>query len=176
MIARFRRLYGAGPLHLLTLVASLAITGAAIVRWFDAGSDTVKILVWFGGAIVAHDLVLWPLYSLLDLVARRRAARVAGSPSHHWDGWAYVRVPAVISGILFLLFFPSILRLGDRTYHDASGLHQNVFLARYLITVGALFALSALAYAVKPGAGSSAPRAGRTPRTRRRRPSASSRA
>ncbi len=63
-------------------------------------------------------------------------------------GWVYVRVPAALSGLLFLVFFPEILKLGDSTFSTASGLHQNVFLARYLLTCGALFALSGVAYAV----------------------------
>ena len=29
----------------------------------------VSFAIWFAGAIVAHDLVAFPLYSLLDLIA-----------------------------------------------------------------------------------------------------------
>ena len=43
MSRRLRRVYGAGPLHLLALLASFAIAGAAVVRWLDAGPDAVNI-------------------------------------------------------------------------------------------------------------------------------------
>src|SRR5262249_57800376 len=85
-LQRFRRVYGASPLHLLALIASLAITAAAVVRWFDvAASDTARIVIWFAVAIIAHDLVLLPLYSALDRVGRggrggRRAARPTPAP------------------------------------------------------------------------------------------------
>ena len=150
--ARFRRLYGDSPLHLLALIACLLIAGAAIAGWFDSfpGPTTVKILEWFLAAIVAHDLVLLPLYSLLDRIAfgaiggQRRAAP---SPERV-PGFVYLRVPAMLSGLLGLVFFPEILRLGDSTFFVASGFHQRVFLARYLLTCAALFALAGLAYAV----------------------------
>ena len=48
MLARFRLLYGAGPLHLLAFAATVLIAGAAAVGWFDnTASTTIRILVWF---------------------------------------------------------------------------------------------------------------------------------
>lgn len=153
MIGRFRALYGASPLHLLALIASLLVTAAAVARWFDStGSTTLRIVVWFVGAIVAHDLILLPLYSLLDRIAfGARSGRPAASSSARAPGWVYLRVPALLSGLLFVVFFAQILRLGDQTFHIASGLHQNVYLVRYLLTCGGLFVLSALAYALHLG-------------------------
>jgi hypothetical protein len=148
MSARFRSLYGAGPLHLLALLASLTLAGAAAVRWFDSGSDAFNILVWFGGAIVGHDLVLFPLYALLDRIAAGRARRTP-------PGWVYVRVPALLSGLLLLVFFPLILGLGSGTFHAASGQRPDVYLGRWLLTSGALFACSALVYAVRARRGAS---------------------
>lgn len=149
----FRRAYGAGPLHLVALVASLLIAGAAVAGWFDnAGSIVVRILIWFVGAIIGHDLVLLPLYSLLDRIAfgspdhRRIAVTPERSP-----GWVYVRVPALLSGLLALVFFPEILRLGNDTFHTASGLTQDVYLSRFLLTCGVLFVGSGIAYAVSLG-------------------------
>jgi hypothetical protein len=156
----FRRLYGDGPLHLLGFAACLLVSGAAVVGWFGAfpASTAIKVLAWFGGAIVAHDLVVVPLYSLLDRVAWR-AGRIPG-PAR-----AYIRIPALLSGLLGLVFFPEILRLGDHAFFTASGLHQRVFLARYLAVCGAMFAISGAAYVVglrRPGAAG--------PRTRRSKP------
>ena len=146
----FRRLYGASPLHLLALIASLLIAGAAIAGWFDSfpGPTVVKILEWFLVAIVAHDLVLLPLYSLFDRIAFTGGrSRRAGTPGDHPRATNYVRIPAILSGLLFLVFFPEILRLGDGTFFAASGFHQRVYLVRYLLTCAGLFALAGLAYA-----------------------------
>ncbi len=147
MSARFRRAYGASPLHLLALLASLLVAGTAAAGWFDNTAPiSERILIWFLGAVIGHDLVLLPLYSLLDRIAfgAARGQRVRSQPA---AGWAFVRVPALISGLLFLVFFPEILRLGDATFHAASGLNQHAYLLRYLLSCAGLFALSGLAYA-----------------------------
>jgi hypothetical protein len=157
MIARWRRLYGSSPLHLLALAASFAIAGAAIVRWFDSGSDTVNVLVWFAGALLGHDLVLLPLYSALDRLAWRSRRRAGAGPgageraetAPARAGIAHVRVPALLSGLLALVFFPLMLGLGDSTYHAASARHASGYLWRWLAISGALFALSALTYALR---------------------------
>jgi hypothetical protein len=148
MTRRFRELYGAGPLHLIALAASFAVVGAAVVRWFDSGSDVVNILVWFGVAIIGHDLVLLPLYSLLDRIAsgparRRVAAREPAS------GAAYVRIPAILSLLLFAAFFPLILGTGTSTYRAASGHDPSGYLERWLIATAVLFLCSGLAYAAR---------------------------
>lgn len=153
MRARFRRGYGEGPLHLLALIGALLVIGAAVAGWFQAfpGPVAVKILEWLVGAIVAHDLVVMPLYSLLDRIAFGRGPRAgpaAGAPPTRPAGFVYLRVPVLLSGLVFLVFFPEILGLGDGTFHAASGLHQHVYLARFLLTAGVIFALSAVAYAV----------------------------
>jgi len=151
--ARFRQLYGAEPLHLLALIASLLIAGAAVVGWFDnVGSITENILIWFVGAIIGHDLVLVPLYSLLDRVAfgafEARSLATPATPPQRAPGWVYVRVPALLSGLLALVFFPEILRLGNATFRAASGMTQDVYLSRFLLTCGVLFVVSGIAYAV----------------------------
>ncbi len=174
MPARFRSVYGADPLHLLALVASLLIAGAAIAGWFEAfpGTTAIKVVLWFLGAIVAHDLVLLPLYSLLGRIAfGPRHSDPAHRPAERASDMNYLRIPALLSGLLFLVFFPEILRLGDQAFFTASGLHQRAFLVRYLLICAALFALSGLAYAVKLRRASASSRArpspGGTPRKRR---------
>ncbi|MHB8659620.1 MAG: hypothetical protein ACYC91_17050 [Solirubrobacteraceae bacterium] len=146
---RFRGAYGAGPLHLLALLASLLIAGIAVAGWFDnTGSILRQILIWFIGAIIGHDLVLLPLYSMLDRIAFGALPdRRPDAPRQRSPGWVYVRVPAGLCGLIFLVFFAEILRLGNDTFHTASGLSQNVYLSRFLITCAGLFTLSALAYA-----------------------------
>lgn len=147
---RFQARYGASPLHLLALVASFAISGAGILGWFGRPHDVGSVLVWFAAAIAVHDLVLLPLYSVLDRVAlrlhqhatraRRRSTQGAVSPT------AYLRIPTILSGLLLLVFFPVIFGLGARTEFAASGIPERGYLARWLLATGAMFALSGGAY------------------------------
>ena len=152
-LRRFRALYGAGPLHLLALLASFAIAGAAVVGWFERPRDVVNVLEWFVAAILIHDLVLLPLYSLLDRIAfdgrsqridraSRTALRRLVNPT------PYLRIPAILSGLLLAVFFPVIFGLGDQTELSASGIPESGYLARWLLATGVIFAVSGIAYAV----------------------------
>jgi hypothetical protein len=149
----FRALYGAGPLHLLALLASFAIAGAAVVGWFARPHDVVNVLEWFVAAIVIHDLVLLPLYSLLDRIAFG-GLRKRGDPTRRTalptivNPTPYLRVPAILSGLLLAVFFPVIFGLGTQTELSASGIAESGYLARWLLATGVLFAASGIAYAV----------------------------
>ena len=55
-------------MHLALALASFAVAGWAIARVLGTLSQPTRFVAWFAGAIVAHDLVLLPLYSLLDRV------------------------------------------------------------------------------------------------------------
>lgn len=147
---RFRGLYGNSPLHMLAALASFAIVGIAVSGWFDEPAVSLKyILTWFVGAILAHDLVLLPLYSAVDRVATiRRSKRgpVEQAGSVRSPGWVYVRIPLLLSGLLLLVFGAEIFEEGGTTFHIASGQHQHVYLMRYLIIVAVLFVASALAF------------------------------
>src|SRR5204863_938389 len=101
---RLRRAYGAGPLHLLASLASLSLAAYAFTRIFN-GVQALNVVLWFAGAIVVHDLIAFPLYSLLDRTAARRVPAIN-----------YVRVPVVLSGMALLVYFPLILRLGGGRY------------------------------------------------------------
>jgi hypothetical protein len=150
--ARMRALYGAGPLNLLVLVASFAIAGAAVVGWWQRPRDVLTVLEWFVAAIVLHDLVALPLYSLLDRIAfgavgagRRRAD---GDAQGQVSPTAYLRIPAMLSGLLLLVFFPILFGLGSGSELSASGIAESGYLARWLLATGLMFAASGLAYAV----------------------------
>ncbi|MBX7554439.1 hypothetical protein K1Y78_42535 [Streptomyces sp. tea 10] len=144
-MARFARWYGSGPLHLLVLVASFALTGYAMVRLFAV--RPWEVAIWFVGAAILHDLILLPLYSLADLsalsVLRHRAA---GGPRVPWIN--YLRVPAFLSGLLLLVWFPLVLRLAV-PYAGDTGLSDSVYLGRWLAITGVLFAASAMAFAMR---------------------------
>lgn len=149
LTAALRRRYGAGPLHLLGLLASLAVAGAAVLGWFDRPHEATAVLEWFVAAIVAHDLVLVPLYTALDRLAfgsrsalgrRSRAGAVNPTP--------FLRVPTMLSLLLLAVFFPVIFGLGRRAELTASGIPESGYLARWLLLCGALYAVSAMAYAL----------------------------
>ncbi len=137
--ALLRRRYGAGPLHLVLLAASFALAGYAGVRLL--AGDWLGVTLWFVGAALIHDLVLVPLYAAVDLALRRGLGRRRPASVN------YVRVPAFLSGLLLLMWFPLIAR--PRRYEPASGLSPDVFLGNWLLTTAALFLLSALWWAVR---------------------------
>lgn len=56
----------------------------------------------------------------------------------------------MVSGLLFLLFFPAILQRNGG-YAGASGLQSDVYLERWLALTAALFVLSGLLYAIRRG-------------------------
>lgn len=143
----FARRYGAGPLHLLSILACFALAGYAALQ-ASRGPLPVRMAVWFGGAVIAHDLLLFPLYALADRgltrVLPRRRPTVTG-------GVNYVRVPVLLSGLLLLMFFPLILQRSEGAYGRASGLDQSPYLGRWLLVSGVLFAASAVAFALSLG-------------------------
>jgi hypothetical protein len=118
-VKRFRALYGAGSVNLVVLVLSFAIAGAAVAGWFQRPRDVSTVLEWFAAAIVLHDLVVVPLYSLIDrlvlgvLPARVRRARhrtIVGRV----NSTPYLRIPALLSALLFAVYFPVIFGWGLR--------------------------------------------------------------
>jgi hypothetical protein len=147
-LRRFRRSYGASPLHLLALLVSFAIAGAAVVGWFQRPRDVVGVLEWFAAAILLHDAVLLPFYSLLDRIAFGSVGRRVASPPGLVKATPYLRIPAILSGLLLLAFFPVITGLGAATELSASGIAERGYLARWLLATGAMFTISAIAYAV----------------------------
>ena len=147
----FSRLYGSNPLHLLVTIACFAIAGYAANK-LAAGGDVKGILIWLVGAVVGHDLILFPLYALADrsimMVFRRRPPALPAVP---WIN--YLRVPVVFSAILLLIWFPLIFQLPTQFQADHTTLPTSVYMGRWLAVTGALFLLSALAFAVRLGMG-----------------------
>ncbi|MEV8314152.1 hypothetical protein AB0Q95_08270 [Streptomyces sp. NPDC059900] len=135
-VDRLRRWYGEGPLQLLVLLASFALAGYAGVRLLDG--DWLLIAVWFAGAALVHDLLFVPAYALADRALRTAAGRLE---RREWIN--FVRVPAFLSGLLFLVWFPLVTRQVEG-YESSTGLPAGVFLTRWLVVTGVLFAGAAL--------------------------------
>lgn len=140
----FARHYGAHPLNLLALLASFALAGYAAVLLVQ--SRPIAVIVWFVGAAVGHDLILLPLYAIVDRPLLRFGRRHPDRPPN--ASWInYVRVPALLSGLLLLVYLPSIAGLSG-IYTDTTDLPASRYFARWLAVTGTLFLLSALAFAV----------------------------
>lgn len=158
--ARFRAFYGAHPLHLLVVLASFVVLGYVIyvmgpATLWDPDVWWQSILVWFLGAVVFHDFILFPIYALADRThsagVRALRQRRGSKPDHPplVSALNYVRVPVLATGLTFLLFFPGLIGQGAPTYLRATGQTQAPFLGRWLLLVAVIFTFSALAYLVR---------------------------
>jgi len=134
-----RRRYGAHPAHLAALTAGFVIAAFALhvllaERRLDVGT-------WLVGSAVLHDAVLVPAYLAADatLVAvwRRRPGRVP------WLN--YVRFPAAISAVAFLVYSPLILRKAQ-SFSYATGRNTHAYLSHWLFVTGVLFGVSGVVY------------------------------
>lgn len=130
------------PFQLLLLAASFALAGYAGVRLL--ADDWFGVALWLVGAALLHDLVLLPLYAVADRVVTR------GLDAAGHRTWAmYVRVPAALSGLLLLVWFPLISGMTARRYRSATGLSPDGFATRWLLITALLFGVSALLLALR---------------------------
>ena len=120
LIRRVKGHYGAHPLHLLTLLACFAFVGYVISvmgpkQLWNSRVWWQSILVWFLGAIVLNDLVLFPFYALADRSLHAGWRAVTGHLPDRKPRVPiinYLRIPALGSGLLFAMFFPGIIEQG----------------------------------------------------------------
>jgi hypothetical protein len=146
---RFRYEYGASPVHLLVALTSLAVSAWALLQVFDVLSTPGRFLVWFLGAIVVHDLIFLPLYSLLDrgaagaLTRGRQPSRLRIAALNH------LRIPVLLSGLMLLVWYPLVLSKAPSGFERITGQTTDVYLERWLALSAVLFAGSALLLAVR---------------------------
>ncbi|WP_239080930.1 hypothetical protein [Streptomyces coelicoflavus] len=131
-----------GPFRILLLGCSFALAGYAGVRLL--AGDWLGVALWFVGSALLHDLVLLPLYAVVD-----RAVTAGLDAAHHRAWTAYVRFPAAFSGLLLLVWFPLIGGRVDASYAGVTGLSADGFLTRWLLVTAALFGGSALLLALR---------------------------
>lgn len=149
--SRWARTYGAPPWHLFVLALCFLVAGYAAIRVADVGIWP-GFLVWFVGAVILHDLVLFPLYSAADSAARSAATRTprrGRTAARRPDPINYLRVPAAFSGLLLLVWSPLILRGAEPNYRAAVGLSTLPYLNRWILVTLVLFAASALLYVLR---------------------------
>lgn len=137
----------------MLLVASFAVAAYTVhVLGIDAlwNPDVwwQSIAVWFVGAALAHDLLLYPLFAGMDralhaVAARRPRTSPQTAPVPVIN---YVRIPLLACGLITLMFFPGIVRQGADTYNLATGQTQEPFLQRWLILCAVILLAGVLAY------------------------------
>jgi len=147
---RLHAVYGSSPLHALAVIASFAVAGYGFLRIAESPS-ALGTFVWFAAAIVAHDLIAFPLYSTLNLIAFGSLGRPGGvaQEGRRVSAINHLRVPAILSAIAFLMFFPLILGLDSTRYMEYTGQSADIYLGRWLGLCGALFLGSGLIYAIR---------------------------
>ncbi|MFE0332546.1 hypothetical protein ACFW08_38320, partial [Streptomyces sp. NPDC058960] len=86
-------------LRMIAGTAGVALMGVGVFRLMDV-HDLADVLVWLGGAVVLHDVVIAPAVLLVGLLLVRGAARgpVGGA--------------LVVSGALTTVALPVLLRPG----------------------------------------------------------------
>ena len=139
-----RRWYGSGPGHLMALTLGAVVGLYAGVKLVEA--DPWAVVYWLVGAAVLHDLVLVPAYSAIDRAARAGIGEGERAAVPAW--YDHVRVPVLLSGLLFLVFFPLILRFPPK-FVEITDTPVDVYAGRYLAIVAGLFVISGLAWIVR---------------------------
>lgn len=143
-----RRLYGAGPGHLIAHAATFALAGWAILEISGIGGAS-RVLLWFIGAVILHDALILPLYSTADRGAQGVATVLDRGGSARVPVINHLRVPVVLSGVTLLVFAPLIFGRGDQALERVSGIDPSGYGLRWLGLTAVLFAGSALVYAVR---------------------------
>jgi hypothetical protein len=141
LMRRFTDAYGAHPAHLIVLLGCFALAGYA-GSMLLGDPALLTVLVWFVGAAVAHDLVLFPLYALADRALCRLPRPPVAIVNH-------IRVPLLGAGLTLLVFLPGIIRQGGATHLAATGLDQQPYLGRWAWLVAAMAATSALVFGAR---------------------------
>ena len=108
-----------------------------------------KLVLWYLGLVIAHDLIFVPLYTGLDRVVRAALAglsprRRVGIPMIN-----HVRAPLMISGLLLIIYGPLISRRSDPAYFALTGHNLEHYLRNWLLITGVLFVGSGAIYLLR---------------------------
>ena len=145
---RFRYEYGAQPLHLIAVVASLLLVAYALLRVSGIPGGG-RVLIWLVAAALLHDLVALPLYSGLFRLTHGAADRAIPDRAAMVAALNHVRVPTALSLLLLVVYAPLILRIDPVHYEETTGLGVDGYLGKWLLISAALFLISGIAYAIR---------------------------
>lgn len=132
------RLYGAHPLHLLAHAVLLPLAAFAILQLIGV-RNAGNVGLWFVGAVILNDFLLLPASAAADRAIQLTAPRAVN----------HVRVPAALSALLLLVFFPLICGRSDNTFRSVSGVELHGYAERWLLVSAGMFAVSAAVYAIR---------------------------
>ena len=120
----------------------------ALLRIFEIPS-TAGILLWLGGAIVLHDFIALPLYSLLLRVSEEVTDAAVHPRRKALIALNHIRIPAAFSLLLLLISFPLVFQIDEPRYEITVGLDLDRYLGNWLLITAVLFAGSGLLLALK---------------------------
>lgn len=145
MTSGFSRRYGASPGHLVALVVGTAVSVYSVTR-ITSLQTLLELALWFGGLLLLHDVVLFPLYAGAD-----RALQTVGRGGHSkavpvWLN--HVRIPVALSAVLLLASLPLILRLSPG-YERAANRSAAPYLWHWVLLTVALGIGSAVLYVLR---------------------------
>jgi len=147
-----RRGYGAGPVHLAAHALAFAAFGWVILQVIDIDRP-LNVLLWFVGAFLLHDLVLLPFYAGLDRVSSRLTGPRAA---------LYVRVPLAFSGLLLLVWLPTILDRNDGSFARVAGYEaREGALGAWLVATAVLCVISGALWVLRGRRAAASPPPGR---------------
>jgi hypothetical protein len=137
-----------GPLGVAAHLAVIALAAFAVSRTIEvASTDDLNFLIWLVAGAMLHDIVLLPLYSLVDLISR---LVMADHPLRRIHAANHVRFPAAISLVVLLVYAPTILDRNPGTFERLSGRPQATDpLEAWLWITLALFLVSGAALAIR---------------------------
>jgi hypothetical protein len=135
-------------MHLLAHLAGFAVAALAFDKIFSGG-DMKELLLWYLGFAIAHDLLFVPVYAGLDRVLRATIARLPIPAERRVPVINHVRAPALISGLLLIIYFPLISGRSDAGYFALSGHHLTHYVRNWLLITAALFLASGVVYAAR---------------------------
>lgn len=137
-----RRARAVAGFHIVVILLGLAVGAYAAWRVVGGSGQWLRIGIWFAGAVVLHDLIAFPVYAALDRALVAGGGRRVPLVNH-------VRAPVLGSLLLLVVFAPQIVGQGEQSFAHASGLMPGPYLTRWILVSAILFAISALAYAVR---------------------------
>ncbi|MFG1633375.1 hypothetical protein [Pseudonocardia alni] len=129
--------------RLLAALGCFALAGWAAYAIVGGSPDLVTMAWWFAGAVLLHDLVLFPLYAAGDRLLLLALPRTRVPLVNH------VRIPVLGSGLALLMFLPGIIRQGALSTLNATGLDQEPYRMRWVWLTVVLFVVSALVWTAR---------------------------
>jgi hypothetical protein len=147
-LSRLRRRYGAGPLHLSGHLLLIGAAGFAIDR-IASTAGLATVIALYLGLTIAHDLVLLPAYAGIDRLTQALLRRAPGRAAAGVPVINHLRAPALISGLLLLIYAPLISGRADHGYLLASGHHATGYLRNWVLICVVLHLGSGVLYALR---------------------------